>query len=127
LWSLRARALVGSRTGPVRDTVPQPRVPYWCATRSTCDWPPCSTLRKYTPAGSCPTSGTASVLVPAVAGPMQLTLRDALGRVLRRSTTPATAGTSTLAVPEVGQLPAGVYFLNVEQGGQSQVLRVAHQ
>jgi hypothetical protein len=61
------------------------------------------------------------------AGPMQLTLRDALGRVLRRSTTPATAGTSTLAVPEVGQLPAGVYFLNIEQGGQSQVLRVAHQ
>lgn len=61
------------------------------------------------------------------AGPMQLTLRDALGRVLRRSTSPATVGTSTLAVPEVGQLPAGVYFLNIEQGGQSQVLRVSHQ
>jgi len=61
------------------------------------------------------------------AGPMQVTVRDALGRVLRRSTTPATVGTSTLAVPEVGQLPAGVYFLNIEQGGQSQVLRVSHQ
>jgi hypothetical protein len=36
-------------------------------------------------------------------------------------------GTSALTVPEVGQLPAGVYFLNIEQGGQSQVLRVAHQ
>jgi hypothetical protein len=61
------------------------------------------------------------------AGPMQLTLRDALGRVLRRSTTPAAVGTSALSVPEVGQLPAGVYFINIEQGGQSQVLRVAHQ
>jgi hypothetical protein len=61
------------------------------------------------------------------AGPMQLTLRDALGRVVRHTTTPATVGTSTLAVPEVGQLPAGVYFLNIEQGGKSQVLRVAHQ
>jgi hypothetical protein len=61
------------------------------------------------------------------AGPMQLTLRDALGRVLRKTTTPAAVGTSTLAVPEVGHLPAGIYFLNIEQGGQSQVLRVAHQ
>ncbi|RZL13083.1 MAG: T9SS type A sorting domain-containing protein [Hymenobacter sp.] len=61
------------------------------------------------------------------AGPLQLTLRDALGRLLRQTTTPATVGTSTLAVPAVGQLPAGVYFLNIEQGGQSQVLRVAHQ
>ena len=61
------------------------------------------------------------------AGPMQLTLRDALGRLLRRTTTTAAVGTSKLAVPEVGQLPAGVYFLNIEQGGQSQILRVAHQ
>jgi hypothetical protein len=61
------------------------------------------------------------------AGPMQVTVRDALGRVLRRSTSTAAVGTSTLAVPEVGQLPAGVYFLNIEQGGQSQVLRVSHQ
>ncbi|MFD1873441.1 fibronectin type III domain-containing protein [Hymenobacter bucti] len=61
------------------------------------------------------------------AGPMQLTLRDALGRVLRHTTTTAAVGTSTRTVPEVGQLPAGIYFLNIEQGGQSQVLRVAHQ
>ncbi|MBJ6143433.1 fibronectin type III domain-containing protein [Hymenobacter sp. BT559] len=61
------------------------------------------------------------------AGPLQITLRDALGRVLRRSTQAATVGTSALAVPEVGTLPAGVYFINIEQGGESQVLRVAHQ
>jgi hypothetical protein len=61
------------------------------------------------------------------AGPLQLTLRDALGRVLRQTTASATVGTSTRTVPEVGQLPAGIYFLNIEQAGQSQVLRVAHQ
>ncbi|RZL13896.1 MAG: T9SS type A sorting domain-containing protein [Hymenobacter sp.] len=60
-------------------------------------------------------------------GPLHLTLRDALGRTLRQSTAAATAGTSTVAVPEVGSLPGGVYFLTVEQGGQSQVLRVSHQ
>jgi hypothetical protein len=61
------------------------------------------------------------------AGPLHLTMRDALGRVLRQSTTTALVGTSTIAVPEVANLPAGVYFLNVEQGGATQVLRVAHQ
>ena len=61
------------------------------------------------------------------AGPLHLTMRDALGRVLRQSTTTAPAGTSTIAVPEVTNLPAGVYFLNIEQGGATQVLRVAHQ
>ncbi|RZK21870.1 MAG: T9SS type A sorting domain-containing protein [Hymenobacter sp.] len=61
------------------------------------------------------------------AGPLHLTMRDALGRVLRRSTTTALAGTSTIAVPEVANLPAGVYFLDIEQGGATQVLRVAHQ
>jgi hypothetical protein len=60
-------------------------------------------------------------------GPARLTLRDALGRTLRQTTTASLAGASTVAVPEVGSLPAGVYFLTVEQGGASQLLRVAHQ
>jgi len=30
-------------------------------------------------------------------------------------------------VPDVSSLPGGVYFLTVEQGGASQMLRVAHQ
>ena len=62
------------------------------------------------------------------AGPMQLTLRDALGRTIRQKTTATLPiGSSSVAVPEVGNLPAGVYFLNVEQGGATQVIRVAHQ
>ena len=61
------------------------------------------------------------------AGPLHLTMRDALGRVLRQSTTTALAGTNTISVPEVATLPTGVYFLNIEQGGATQVLRVAHQ
>ncbi|RZK28952.1 MAG: T9SS type A sorting domain-containing protein, partial [Hymenobacter sp.] len=61
------------------------------------------------------------------AGPLHLTMRDALGRVLRQSTSTAPLGTSTVAVPEVANLAPGVYFLNVEQGGASQVIRVAHE
>lgn len=61
------------------------------------------------------------------AGPLHLTMRDALGRVLRQSTTATTVGTSTVAVPEVANLAPGVYFLTVEQGGATQVIRVAHE
>ena len=61
------------------------------------------------------------------AGPLHLTVRDALGRVLRQSTSTAPVGTSTVAVPEVANLSAGVYFLNIEQGGATQVIRVAHE
>lgn len=67
---------------------------------------------------------TISTLKP---GPAQLTVRDALGRTLRQSTTATLVGSSTLAVPDAGSLPSGVYFLTVEQGGQSQMLRVVHQ
>ncbi|RZK20990.1 MAG: T9SS type A sorting domain-containing protein [Hymenobacter sp.] len=67
---------------------------------------------------------TISTLKP---GPAQLTVRDALGRTLRQSTTATLMGSSTLAVPDAGSLPSGVYFLTVEQGGQSQMLRVVHQ
>jgi hypothetical protein len=60
-------------------------------------------------------------------GPAHLTLRDALGRTVRQSTTASLVGASTVAVPEVSNLPSGVYFLTVEQGGASQLLRVAHE
>ena len=62
------------------------------------------------------------------AGPLQLTLSDALGRTVRRITTATLpSGSSTVAVPEVSNLQAGVYFLTIEQGGASQTIRVAHQ
>jgi hypothetical protein len=61
------------------------------------------------------------------AGPLQLTLHDAMGRVVRQHHTTVPAGASTLAVPEAGTLPAGVYLLMVRQGGNTQVIRVAHE
>ncbi len=61
------------------------------------------------------------------AGALQLTLHDAVGRVVREHRTTVPAGASTLAVPEAGTLPAGVYLLTVRQGGTTQVLRVAHE
>ena len=60
-------------------------------------------------------------------GDLHLTLRDALGRALRQSTAKATVGSNSVAVPGVADLPAGVYFLDVEQAGQKQVLRVTHE
>ncbi|HET9505577.1 MAG TPA: fibronectin type III domain-containing protein [Hymenobacter sp.] len=61
------------------------------------------------------------------AGPLQLTLLDAVGRVVRETTTNVPAGASSLAVPQAGSLPAGMYILTVRQGGNTQVIRVAHE
>ena len=61
------------------------------------------------------------------AGPAVLTLRDALGRTVRQARATVAVGSTTLAVPDVASLPAGVYFLYVEQGGAKQVVRVSHQ
>ncbi len=61
------------------------------------------------------------------AGPLQLTLHDAVGRVVRETTVNVPAGASSLAVPEAGSLPAGMYILTVRQGGNTQVIRVAHE
>jgi len=61
------------------------------------------------------------------AGPLQLTLHDAVGRVVRETTTNVPAGASSLAVPGAGSLPAGMYLLTVRQGGNTQVIRVAHE
>jgi hypothetical protein len=61
------------------------------------------------------------------AGPLQLTLHDAVGRVVRETTATVPAGASSLAVPGAGSLPAGMYILTVRQGGNTQVIRVAHE
>lgn len=61
------------------------------------------------------------------AGPLQLTLHDAVGRVVRETTATVPAGASSLAVPSAGTLPAGMYILTVRQGGNTQVIRVAHE
>lgn len=62
------------------------------------------------------------------AGPLQLVVRDALGRTVRHTTTATLPlGSSKVVVPEVASLPAGVYFLHIEQGGATQVIRVTHE
>ena len=60
-------------------------------------------------------------------GAVRLTLRDALGRTVREASSTVSVGAATLSVPEVATLPTGVYFLEVEQAGLRQVLRVSHE
>jgi hypothetical protein len=66
-------------------------------------------------------------LTTAQAGALHLLLHDALGRVVRQCSTSVPAGASSLAIPEVSTLPAGMYLLTVRQGDHTQVLRVVHQ
>jgi hypothetical protein len=61
------------------------------------------------------------------AGPLQLTLHDAVGRVVRETSANVPVGASSLVVPNAGSLPAGMYMLTVRQGGNTQVIRVAHE
>lgn len=61
------------------------------------------------------------------AGPLSLTLHDAVGRPVRETTTAVPAGASTIGLPATTGLPAGVYLLTVRQGGNTQVIRVAHE
>jgi hypothetical protein len=65
------------------------------------------------------------VQVQAVeAGAGTLVLIDALGRPLVTQITQLPKGTSTLAMPEAGKLPEGVYWLRITQGRQQQVIKV---
>ena len=61
------------------------------------------------------------------AGPLRLTLHDAVGRVVRETTAAVPVGASSVGVPEAGSLPAGIYLLTVSQGSSTQVIRVAHE
>ncbi|RYY16774.1 MAG: T9SS type A sorting domain-containing protein, partial [Cytophagaceae bacterium] len=66
-------------------------------------------------------------LTTLMAGPLQLTLHDAVGRVVRETSATVPACANSLAVPGAGSLPAGMYILTVRQGGNTQVIRVAHE
>jgi len=61
------------------------------------------------------------------AGPLALAIHDAMGRLLHEKATVVPAGASAVALPEAADLPAGMYLLTVRQGGNVQVIRVAHQ
>jgi hypothetical protein len=72
-------------------------------------------------------AGLSLTLNTLKSGPAALTLSDALGRAVRTAAAKVPAGSSTVTLPEIGSLAAGVYFLTVQQGGATQVIRVAHE
>lgn len=72
-------------------------------------------------------AGLSLTLNTLKSGPAALTLSDALGRAVRAAAASVPAGSSTIRLPEIGSLSAGVYFLTVQQGGATQVIRVAHE
>jgi hypothetical protein len=72
-------------------------------------------------------AGLSLTLNTLKSGPAALTLSDALGRAVRTAAANVPAGSSTVTLPEIGSLAAGVYFLTVQQGGATQVIRVAHE
>ncbi len=60
-------------------------------------------------------------------GEAQLTLRDALGRLVARQAAQVGAGTTTLPLAAGTDLATGVYLLHVRQGEQQQVLKLVRQ
>lgn len=58
------------------------------------------------------------------AGPVTLTLHDAIGRVLLTGRHEVPAGNTALNLNGAAQLPVGVYFLTVRQGKQLATLKV---
>jgi hypothetical protein len=61
------------------------------------------------------------------AGPLQLTLHDAVGRVLFSQRVDGPAGGATVHLPEAAKLATGVYVLKVRQGEQMTTLKVMHE
>lgn len=61
------------------------------------------------------------------AGPLTLAVHDAMGRLLHEQAKVVPVGASSVALSGVADLPAGMYLLTVRQGGNVQVIRVAHQ
>ncbi|MCC3159989.1 T9SS type A sorting domain-containing protein [Hymenobacter sp. 15J16-1T3B] len=61
------------------------------------------------------------------AGHATVLLRDLLGQTVLRVTLPVAAGPQHLELPQAAALPAGVYYLLVQQGTQQQVLKLSHR
>ncbi|MBF9221705.1 T9SS type A sorting domain-containing protein [Hymenobacter ruricola] len=72
-------------------------------------------------------AGTSLTVHPAAAGAAELTLHDAQGRVVLSRRQDLAAGSSTLALPELGRLPSGVYVLTVQQSGGVVRLKVVRE
>ena len=61
------------------------------------------------------------------AGSVSLALHDAAGRLVRTMTATASAGSSSIILPDTSDLPAGIYLLTVQQEDNTRVIRVAHE
>lgn len=72
-------------------------------------------------------TAVAVLLQAEQAGAVQLTLTDAVGRVVARQTAQVAAGTTTLPLESTADLAAGVYALQVRQGSQQQILKLVRQ
>jgi hypothetical protein len=75
-----------------------------------------------------PYTGKLSVRVDAVeAGTATLVFRDVLGKALFTQRVSVTAGIQDIKLAPAAALPAGIYYLTIQQGRQQQVLKVSHQ
>ncbi|KAA9339883.1 T9SS type A sorting domain-containing protein [Hymenobacter busanensis] len=61
------------------------------------------------------------------AGPVDLTLRDAVGRTLLSRRLEVLQGTSTFSLTEAGKLPQGVYLLSVQQQKHRAVIKITRE
>ncbi len=59
--------------------------------------------------------------------PVELTLFDAVGRLVQQRTVAVSPGTAQVALPETTTLPVGVYILRVRQGAEQVTLRLTRQ
>jgi len=71
-------------------------------------------------------TGVQVQLRPLQRGPAIISLLNATGRVLWQQTLYISAAT-TLAIPQTGPLPSGLYLLRLQQGTQQAVLRIVHE
>jgi hypothetical protein len=72
-------------------------------------------------------AGPSLTLRTAAAGPVALRVYDATGRCVLARTASLPAGTSTLPVPELGPLTAGLYVLHLAQGTQQTQLKLLRE
>jgi hypothetical protein len=61
------------------------------------------------------------------AGSTMLIVQDALGKLVFAKTVNTSAGLQEISLPEAAALPAGVYYLTVQQAGGKQVMKMSHQ
>ncbi|SNC60417.1 Por secretion system C-terminal sorting domain-containing protein [Hymenobacter gelipurpurascens] len=75
-----------------------------------------------------PSAGEVTIQIQSpVAGKASITCTDALGRTVFNRLMDVNKGNLTMPLPEVAQLPQGVYRLTMQQGGQQVTAKLLHQ